>query len=827
MGKPTSYLFGAAGRKLTSIELSAEILKALRRAATAETREEVDAAVVTVPANFDLAAVNATVDAARLAGISDCRTEPEPVAAAVAYVRKGLVGDGYWLVYDIGGGTFDAALLETAGGRPHLLEHAGEEGLGGKLIDWDIVTKLLVPQLLGQKFGLPDFTRENLKWRTAFGKLKLLAEKVKIALSTSEHPYTGNSEKLCEDATGRSVEFDFEVKREDVARLARPYIARSIKVCRDLLASKRLKPESLVRLVLVGGPTLAPYVVDQLEAELKAPIDRSNDIDPLTVVSRGAAAMAAAIERSRIDQGRRPIPPPRKVFLDYGPATGTGRRPTIKISLTANNDALLRGATLRLVSESLPAWDSGAIGVPDTNEVSLRLLAPLATNVYRATLRDAQDGEVPVEPATISYNKRDIQESFLINSVGIRIEGGRFERFFTKGQALPAELERRFVTTGDLRAGDAAALPLDVVFYEGENERAIRNKEIGRLRIEPSELRLNLPQGSEVRVRIDIDAYRRVATYAYCPLLEEEWEGVWDPKRTAIDPAALQASAREAHDRRAAIDRTLAGLRNDAAAATMTERAETALREIDQRDLETALAQEFGAASADHDSADRAERHLRELHGLLDAAEDALAWPCLVMDVNEWADYAQRLISNNGLGQRQYELDALRARLDRHIQEGSRDLLLDVKHQLQELCWDIKSADTGIMKADLDYVAGRQHEMTNSTAAQQYLRDARAAEAAKDHQRLADLVGKLYGLLPRQSTEDLAKAETGGGEYGDQRQLLCGGRSGVGLRGGDRSRKRRPRPPAGTHAGRLVEGGKPEGAEDRPLPCRRRQCTPG
>jgi molecular chaperone DnaK len=754
MGSQTPFEFQRSGRTMTATELSAQVLGQLRRTAENESGEAVTAAVVTVPANFELPAVNATIAAACLAGIVECETVPEPIAAALAYIRKGVKSDGYWLVYDLGGGTFDAALLETVGGTAIVVQHAGNPGLGGKLIDWDIVNQYMVPKLLRLGYQLPNFDRKEERWRSAFAKLKVAAEVAKIDLSSSPEPVCRTIEYLCEDASGRRVEFPFELTRTDVARLTEPYIATSIDVCRRLLISKALLPSDLKRLVLVGGPTLAPYVRDQLEAELRIPFDRQNMIDPLTVVARGAAAFAAGIERKKGDDTW----PLGTARLTYQPAAGSSQRPEVTISIEApsrdarswraGSDDQLDGATVQVVSQNLPVtWDSGQLQVPPSKTIVLKLFAPNVTNRFGVTLRGSDDVVIPMEPATLSYNRAEMTQSSLINSVGIEVESGKFERYFCQGKELPQEAEKVFETTRALPAGKAGAWPLDIVFYEGENDRAKRNRKIGQLRIESTQIRLALPKGSKVQVRIAIDRSRRVTTSAYCPALDMEWKEVLDLVNSTITPEELSAALQAIRSQREGFDADLARLRKDEPTSGLIDKAASALGEIDARRLEATLAQEVAAAAGDHDAADRADRHARELQSLLDDVEAALAWPKQVQLANLWADYAQRLISEYGYPEKQGELDTMRSEALRHIQAENKELLQQTITRSRELCESMTRNDIRILKKDLDYLATRIGAMKDPNAAQDLLALGQQAAARNDAETVRQIRLRLHDLL--------------------------------------------------------------------------------
>lgn len=157
------------------------------------------------------------------------------------------------MVYDFGGGTFDAAVVQVRDEQIQVVNHGGDSLLGGKLIDWEIVNQLLVPIVTKEC----NITREDKRWEAISHTLKYHAEKVKIRLSEEEEadfqirqPYIDNK--------GASISFESELKRSDIERLAEPFIERSINKCKAVLEEARLTPSDIEKLILVGGPTLTP-----------------------------------------------------------------------------------------------------------------------------------------------------------------------------------------------------------------------------------------------------------------------------------------------------------------------------------------------------------------------------------------------------------------------------------------------------------------------------------------------------------------------------------------------------------------------------------------
>src|SRR5690606_20860738 len=158
MGTAHEHLFRSSGRKLRPEELSAEILKSLRADVAQKKGEDITAAVLTVPAAFGLHQCDATQRAAALAGFTTAPLLQEPIAAALAYGFQKHDTRAYWLVFDFGGGTFDAALVRSEHGAMSVVSHDGDNFLGGADIDWAIVENLLVPRIQ-REFKVPDFAR--------------------------------------------------------------------------------------------------------------------------------------------------------------------------------------------------------------------------------------------------------------------------------------------------------------------------------------------------------------------------------------------------------------------------------------------------------------------------------------------------------------------------------------------------------------------------------------------------------------------------------------------------------------------------------------------
>ncbi len=265
-----------AGIRLTPVEVSAEILKALRERAEAHLGRAVTKAVVTVPAYFDDAARTATKDAARLAGLEVLRLVNEPTAAALAYgLDEGA--EGLYAVYDLGGGTFDISLLRMEKGVFQVLATSGDAALGGDDFDHAIAEAFLAERK--ERLGAETLSTSDVKMALMSARL------AKECLTTQR------AGSWVIDAGGRQTSHALD--RDRLEELIAPYVERTIGVCREVLADAQVTPDQVKGVVLVGGSTRVPLVRKQVAALFGG--EPLAHINPDEVVAVGAALQAQAL----------------------------------------------------------------------------------------------------------------------------------------------------------------------------------------------------------------------------------------------------------------------------------------------------------------------------------------------------------------------------------------------------------------------------------------------------------------------------------------------------------------------------------------------------
>ena len=276
------------GQKMAPPQISAEVLKKMKKTAEDYLGESVTEAVITVPAYFNDSQRQATKDAGRIAGLDVKRIINEPTAAALAYGMDKAKGDHTVIVYDLGGGTFDVSVIEIAEvdgeHQFEVLATNGDTFLGGEDFDIRLIDYLV-----------DEFKKEtgmNLKGDPlAMQRLKEAAEKAKIELSSSQQTDV-NLPYITADASGPK-HLNVKISRAKLESLVEDLVERTIEPCRIALKDAGIDVSKINDVILVGGQTRMP-LVQQKVAEFFGKEARK-DVNPDEAVAMGAAIQGAVL----------------------------------------------------------------------------------------------------------------------------------------------------------------------------------------------------------------------------------------------------------------------------------------------------------------------------------------------------------------------------------------------------------------------------------------------------------------------------------------------------------------------------------------------------
>ncbi|ATZ20945.1 molecular chaperone DnaK [Mesoplasma coleopterae] len=272
------------GKQYTPEQISAEILRYMKKYAEEKVGEKITKAVITVPAYFNDSQRKATKDAGKIAGLEVERIINEPTAAALAYGLEKKDKEEKVLVYDLGGGTFDVSILELADGTFEVLSTSGDNKLGGDNFDTQIINWLI--EKIKTESGV-DLKNDKM----ALQRLKDEAEKAKINLS-SQLEVEINLPFIAMNENG-PVSFSTQFSRTEFDKITKELVERTSKPVKDALQAAKLSASDIDEVLLVGGSTRIPAVQKIVKELLGKEPNRS--INPDEVVAMGAAIQGGVL----------------------------------------------------------------------------------------------------------------------------------------------------------------------------------------------------------------------------------------------------------------------------------------------------------------------------------------------------------------------------------------------------------------------------------------------------------------------------------------------------------------------------------------------------
>jgi len=726
MGTGKEIEFPAAGVRRKPEVLSAEVLKALRQDIADQLGCSVERAVISVPALFELPQSAATSEAARLAGFQRVELLQEPIASALAAGwRAEGDGGGTWLVFDLGGGTFDASLLETRDGLLRVVGHDGDNFLGGRDFDW-VITEHLASRLA----VVPR--RNNPEHAAALRALRLAAEDAKIELSRGEKAQVTLAQPLAID--GAEVDVDLELDRATVERLCTPLIDRALEVCLRLLTAHGLGPGRLARLVLVGGPTVMPLVRARVAARLEAAIAEGHD--PMTLVAQGAALYAATAGLDGRAQTQA-APTGRQVWLQY---------PAVSADLTPHVVGKFVGAEpparIKLVRND-GGWSSPDATVgPDGTFLTSVTLLPRRACTFELDARGAGGERIAVSPPALTIVQGlTIGDPPLSRTLGVALASGHVQVYLERGAPLPARRTFTHHTIETVAKGSSDSV-LRIPIVQGEMNQAHLCRLVGTLDIGGDAVTDTVPTGSAVEVTIELDRGGRLSARALVPAIGQVFEHVAHLLVPDAAPEALDAALRD-------LRRQLVELRTDAfrhglgQVIEKLDRIEARLSEA-ERDIDA-------AHGGDADAAQRARRALLDVDATMADADLARKWPELEESARHTAITASSMVGMHGTDAERTLLQEVlaamdKARKDRDAPELERQMRL--ASRLSSAAFN-RTPDAWEMY--FDDAASEISRMRDLPLAQRLITEGKAAIARSDGDELRRVVKALWQLLPEDS----------------------------------------------------------------------------
>ena len=727
MGSQQILNFPNSGRGMKPEDLSAEVLKSLRQDVLRETGEEITASVITVPALFEIPQCDATRRAAELAGITCSPLLQEPIAAALSYGFQAESLDGFLFVYDLGGGTFDASLIRTVEGRLRVIDHAGDNFLGGKDFDEKLLDYLI--RKLQREAGLRVLDPST--DRKAFAKLLAEAENAKIQLSNSASAYISITD------LGRGLEdfeASFELTRSEYENLIEPFVRKTIEICQRLLDTNHLSKTAVSRVILVGGPTLTPLVRSAVESGLG--IKPEFKVDPMTIVAKGAALFAAS---QRIPQAlsSKPSKGTLRLKLAYSPVS----QDTETDVAGKVEDAVDLAHARVEISRADGGWNSGKLALTNNAFMASVILNDRAVNEFQIKVFDKTGNALRVDPEnfTITHGPM-VEDAPLSRAISLGLSDNTTHVLIRKGTTVPCQGRTRrgeIVTAHEVSKGEMKDV-LNIPLLQGENQRSDRNREIGTLRIPGKDIPRTLPAGSDVEMVVEVDRDFKVKVNAFIPLLSQSFPIIFGDTIAPLPRVEDMQADFEGEKRRL----VLLGEHQDSTGGSPGQVGEvgTTVKELEEQ-LEK-------ARMKDPDAAERVRRGIEELKARIDLIEESQKWPLLLNRFEEAKQNTTEAVQGSNERKDIERLERILADARSAVESKDHKKLEKVVSSLESLTWEIWARQDDFWVVSFQNVSKYASKFIDRQRGDSLVEEGTLAIERADFASLRSIVKELWGLVP-------------------------------------------------------------------------------
>ncbi|MBB4805200.1 molecular chaperone DnaK [Chryseobacterium defluvii] len=542
MGTEHQYQVVDTGEQKSPVELSSMVLKELQSFIPDEKPQSI---VITIPASFDTVQSNATKKAGMMAGFQQVVLLQEPIAACLAYANFQNIEhaeEKNWLVYDFGGGTFDVALVKINERELKIIDHEGNNFLGGVDLDHLVIEHLFVPKIEETLNETSLFkklmSKEDNYYSKLYYELLYKAEEVKKELSVKEIVIT---ELELNDG---EYYIDFEISRADFNDVIAGKVDETVTLIKKLLEENQKSSHDIERIILVGGTTYIPYIREHLREVFGILVD--NSIDPTTAVMVGAAYFAGTKEEDPQIAGS---------IDNSGSQTPKNQdQNTVDVKLiyevnTQDEEELLVGMVegyfegyFRITRKD-GGFDTGLMGFKNKFSEFIKVL-PKQANNFTLTVFDSHQNQV-FEQNTISINHGiyNISGQPLPNDICLEVDdnfGSTFlERIFKKNDILPLSRTIYKTTSKNFNKDNEDKLIINIL--EGKSGTLpASNMSIGYIEINSKDMPINLLKGMDIELKFNMSESRDLSVSVYISSIDYEKNEVFNPHTKYINKKKFQ-----------------------------------------------------------------------------------------------------------------------------------------------------------------------------------------------------------------------------------------------------------------------------------------------
>lgn len=530
MGTSESFQIKSLGTSKSPIELSAQVLKELKT--FVNTGDSLDAVVITIPASFDPIQSNATQKAGEQAGFKQVVLLQEPIAASMAYAnmkKSNELKDGCWLVYDLGGGTFDVALVRIKDGEMKIVDHEGNNFLGGSDFDQLIVERLIIPKISAK------YTFKNLEtqMKSASGKynkeyyvLLSKSEEAKISLSA-----VSSAEIMVDrmkDEDDNEIDMEIIITQSEFNDLIKESIDETTEMMKKILTRNSLKSSEVEFILMIGGSTFIPYVRKRVEEVLQIPVNCT--IDPTTAVAVGAAYYAATKQKKVVKNQSKKKPGAISIKASYNKMSKDASE-----LFAAKIKGNIKGLFYKIVRED-GGFDSGLKQLSERINEDLPLIEN-EYNYFTLIVYDHQNNMIETDIETIGINSGfAVSGQPLPQDICLEVDDDnnpgqtRLKLIFQRNTVLPVKQTlTETINKNILKGEDSQKLSINV--YEGpQTSLAEANQCIGMIEITGRMILKDIFKGSDLEITLTMSESRELTISAYLNMSDQEFKKVFKSK---------------------------------------------------------------------------------------------------------------------------------------------------------------------------------------------------------------------------------------------------------------------------------------------------------
>lgn len=740
MGTAESFKIKSINESKTPIELSAQVLKELKT--FVNTGDNLDAVVITIPASFDTIQSNATKEAGIQAGFKQVVLLQEPIAASLAYAnmkKEREMNDGQWLVYDLGGGTFDVALIQIKHGEMKVLDHEGDNFLGGADFDQMIVEKFVIPKIC-EEYNFANLEDEmksaSGKFNAKYYVLLRRAEEAKITLSSKT-----SAEIVVdgfEDEDGNEVDMEITITRSEFNDLIKSNIDGTIEMIKQILTRNSLKPSDLQFNLMVGGSTYIPYVRSRVEEVLQIPVNC--EIDPTTAVAVGAAYYAAT-KPKELEKSTGKKQTSISIKTSYNKASKE-KDELFSARVTGKTD----GLSYRITRQD-GGFDSGLKKLTERISEDLPLVDG-AFNFFSFVVYDNQNNivETDIEPIGINsgfgISGQPIPEDICLEVDDYDNPGKtRLILVFQKNSVLP--LRRQFtvpLNKGIIKDNENDFILINVL--EGTHLALPEaNKGIGFMKITGRQVSRTIAKGSDIEITLSMTESRDLTISAYLNMADQEFKQTFNPKERHTPVEFLKEQVEELSEK----------LDLEIEEATEKEDFETAsaLSKL-KKEMESVSDETEGLTSDDvTDKRYQLEDKKRKIAQEIDSATKNKRIQQVKAHYFETKDECEKMLDENGNDHERKTFNDIVAQESAFFATNSPLKIQEKSDELHSIISRIRWRTPEFLVGIFKWCRDNQTRMNDQAQAKSLVDAGVFAIESRNWERLAEINSGLLNLLPR------------------------------------------------------------------------------